>query len=297
MKLSQVNLLVPFLLHVSLQDGDVKKDSKAIVLENSPKATSTRILTNDPAINGAVVGLGVGVIGSLLVGALLDNNNNCNNRGRRDAPTASTRFLPGLLGKDKCPPRRQPNSGYQTQNGYHNQNGGYQQPNNGYQQQNNFGYQQSNVGYHQPNVGYQQPIVGYHQPNNGYQQHNNGYQQSNNGYQQHNNGYQQSNNGYQQNNNGYQQSNIGYPHHNNGYKQQNNGYQQPNGYTPIYPTSGYNNFQSSQSPPAPHNTFSGRSAPKPKLASQKVHAPKAFVGGVTAPGSRAVTKSAVNFKN
>merc|ERR1712200_70225 len=108
-------------------------------------------LTTDPAINGAVVGLGVGVIGSLLVGALLDKGNNCN-RFRRDAPSPSTRFLPGLLGKDKCPPR-------------HNQ----PYPNNGYQQYPNNGYQRPNSGYQTPNVGYQQPSnVGYNQPSNGY---------------------------------------------------------------------------------------------------------------------------------
>jgi len=289
MKLSLVNLLIPFLLDLSLQDGDVKKDSDAIVVENNPKkSTNTRIFTNDPAINGAVVGLGVGVIGSLLVGALLDNNN-CNNRGRRDAPNASTRFLPGLLGKDKCPPRRQPNSGYQTQNGYHNQNGGYQQPFNGYHQPNTNGYQQPNVGYNQPNVGYHQPNAGYQQPNSGYLQPNNGYLQPNNGYRPNNNGYQHVNNGYQPQNSGYKQQN-------NGYQQPNQAYQPQNGYTPSYPTPGYNNFQSSSNPPAPYSPFSGRSAPKPNQA-QTVHAPKSFVGGITAPGSKATTKSAVNFKN
>ena len=54
----------------------------------------TRLFTADPAINGAVVGLGVGVVGSLLLGALLEDKNNCNNRGRRDT-TGSTRSGPG----------------------------------------------------------------------------------------------------------------------------------------------------------------------------------------------------------
>ena len=42
-----------------------------MVLEVKDKKTNTRIFTTDPAINGAVAGLGVGLIGSLLVGALL----------------------------------------------------------------------------------------------------------------------------------------------------------------------------------------------------------------------------------
>ena len=42
-----------------------------MVLEAKDKKTNTRILTTDPAINGAVAGLGVGLIGWLLVGALL----------------------------------------------------------------------------------------------------------------------------------------------------------------------------------------------------------------------------------
>ena len=65
-----------------MEEGD------AVILENTPeqKTVGTKILTADPLVNGAVVGLGVGVIGSLLVGALLDGNN-CNNRGKRDAPS------------------------------------------------------------------------------------------------------------------------------------------------------------------------------------------------------------------
>ena len=75
-------------------------EAKAVVLEADSKTTAaaaggnTRLFTANPAVNGAVVGLGVGVIGSLLVGALLDNKD-CNNRGRRDTPSA--RFLHSFL--------------------------------------------------------------------------------------------------------------------------------------------------------------------------------------------------------
>merc|ERR1712200_276645 len=112
-----------------------------------------------------------GVIGSLLVGALLDKGNNCN-RFRRDAPSPSTRFLPGLLGKDKCPPR-------------HNQpypNNGYNLPNNGYNLPSN-GYNLPNNGYNLPNNGYNRPNNGYNRPNNGYSTpNNNGY--NSNGFKQ-----------------------------------------------------------------------------------------------------------------
>jgi hypothetical protein len=69
-------------------DADLPaKDNKAVT--STKTGTSTRLFTGNAAIDGAVVGLGVGVIGSLLVGKLLEEKNKCNPRGRRD--TASTR--------------------------------------------------------------------------------------------------------------------------------------------------------------------------------------------------------------
>jgi len=129
-----------------------EKDTKAATATKT--GTSTRLFTGNQAIDGAVVGLGVGVIGSLLVGKLLEEKNKCNPRGRRD--TASTRFLPGLFGGNNCPPPP------------------YQQPNIGYQQPNS-AYQQANQGY-RPSNSYQQPSNGY-RPSNSYQQPSNGYQQ------------------------------------------------------------------------------------------------------------------------
>merc|ERR1712200_269510 len=225
-------------------------------------------LTTDPAINGAVVGLGVGVIGSLLVGALLDKGNNCN-RFRRDAPSPSTRFLPGLVGKDKCPPRH--NQPYPN-HGYHKPNTGYQAyPNNGYQQYPNNGYQRPNSGYQTPNVGYQQPSnVGYNQPNNGYNLPNNGYNRPNNGYS-------------TPNNNGYNS----------------NGFKQGSAYTPALSTPPY--FQPSATPPHPNrpSTSSGSGIPLSQgyvspqgrtaaaaAASSNSRAPKLFQGGVAGPASR-----------
>jgi len=327
MRFSQVYLLTPFLIQVSLQDGDIKKEADAVVLEAKDKKTNTRILTTDPAINGAVVGLGVGVIGSLLVGALLDKGNNCN-RFRRDAPSPSTRFLPGLLGKDKCPPRH--NQPYPN-HGYHKPNTGYQSyPNNGYQQYPNNGYQRPNSGYQTPNVGYQQPSnVGYNQPSNGYNLPNNGYNQPNNGYNQQNNGYNLPSNGYNLPNNGYNLPNNGYNRPNNGYNRPNNGYSTPNNngynsngfkqgsaYTPAQSTPPY--FQPSATPPHPNRpyTSSGSGIPLSQgyvspqgrtaaaaAASSNSRAPKLFQGGVAGPASRkpaartAAASSAVNFNN
>merc|ERR1719343_865176 len=156
----------------------------------SKTGTSTRLFTGNAAVDGAVVGLGVGVIGSLLVGKLLEGKNKCGNRGKRDAP--STRFLPGILGPNNCPPPYvQPNTGYQQLNS------GYQPPNSGYRP--NSGYQQPTFGY-QPNSGYQPPNSGY-RPNSGYQQQPNiGYQPPNSGYRPNNcpPPYVQPSTGYQQ---------------------------------------------------------------------------------------------------
>jgi len=222
--------------------------------------TSTRLFTGNTAIDGAVVGLGVGVIGSLLIGKLLEEKNKCNPRGRRD--TASTRFLPDIFGGKKCPPPPH-NSGYQPNSGYQQQNSGYR-PTSGYQQPNS-GYQQPNSGYKQPNSGYQQPNSGYQQPNSGYRP-NSGYQQPNLGYQQPNSGYQQSNSGYQQPNSGYQQPNRNQP---NTFSQTN-----PHRATPAPFSSGLHSVHHQSSPvshqspqrhPAPAQTYPGivgRSLPK-----------------------------------
>jgi len=116
---------------------------------------STRFLSSgNPAIDGAVIGLGVGVIGSLLL-AKLQEKKQCKLRGRRD--TASTRFLPSITGGNNCPPPY--NSGYDHQyqppyqhNAGYNPSNGYQQPNNGYK---------GNI---QPYTEYQHPISAYQQP-------------------------------------------------------------------------------------------------------------------------------------
>merc|ERR1711874_214036 len=155
-----------------------KKDSKAVSATKTGTATATRLFTGNQAIDGAVVGLGVGVIGSLLVGKLLEDKNKCNPRGRRD--TANTRFLPGIFGGSKCPSPSYQHSGYQHPSSGYKPNSGYQQP--------NFGYQQPNFGYQQPNSGYQQPNTGYSRPNSGYQQPTGGYQQP---YRSHQSGFSQ----------------------------------------------------------------------------------------------------------
>jgi len=174
------------LFSAAISGGVEDTKAKAIIVEadeaSTPKAkaaTQTRLFTSDPTINSAIAGVGIGVVGSLLVGALLDSKNNkCNPRGRRD--TASTRFLPGLTGKQKCPPVGYPapyqHTGYPAPNtGYAQPNQGYAQPNQGYAQPNQ-GYPApySNNGYPRPNQAYQQPYAqqGYQQPipSSGYQQ-------------------------------------------------------------------------------------------------------------------------------
>ena len=83
-----------FLYKIHYTDEEADAKAEAVVIEADDPASKTaaggqtRLFTANPAVNGAVVGLGVGVLGSLLVGALLDNKNDCNNyRGRRDAPS------------------------------------------------------------------------------------------------------------------------------------------------------------------------------------------------------------------
>jgi len=185
----------------ALQLGSCHRNTKALTVtddayildvdlpdKSSQAAPSqSRFLSSgNSAVDGAVVGLGVGILGSLLLSKLQEKKR-CNQIIKRD--TASSRFLPGILSSDTCPPPYNP--GYNQ----HQQHSGYR-PNNGYQQHNTGynGYQQQNTGYQQLNTGYN----GYQQTNNGY----NGFQQPNNGY----NGYQQPNNGY----NGYLQTSSVY---------------------------------------------------------------------------------------
>merc|ERR1712128_258634 len=188
-------------------DDDVKETDDAYIVEVADKdlkeadksaksaTPQTRLLSNNAAVNGAVVGLGVEVLGALLVGKVLDKKECPPYRGRRDSQQPSTRFLPGLFGGKKCPPPpaypppgptyHHPSSGYnQPYNGYQQPTSGYNQPSSGYQQQNSgynrpsSGYQQQNSGYNRPSSGYTQPISGYKQPNIGYSKPSSNYHQS-----------------------------------------------------------------------------------------------------------------------
>lgn len=261
-----------------------------MILENDTsvekKSPDSKIFTANPAINGAVVGVGVGVLGSLLVGALLNEKKNCNPRGRRDTPSA--RFLPGLTGS-KCPPSpvyHQPNTGYHQPNtGYHHPNTGYQQPSPGYQQPFN--------GYQQPTSGYKPPVNGYTQPSAGYQQPTGVYQQPTPGYHQPSNGYTPSNNGYnrpQQLNQGYN-SNQGSV--NSGYRPVNSGYNPTASYQPTNfpPAPSYSSPHAGVPSPLPIGypaQFNARSASKPT--------PALFQAGIKS--SKQTRKSgAINFSN
>merc|ERR1712066_316486 len=170
-------LLLPFYSTQSKTKSLTETDDAYILdvdLDDKKAAanTQTRVLgTGNPLVDGAVVGIGVGVIGSLLVGSFLDHQKKqkCVYRYKRDpANPASTRFLPG-----KCPPYH---NGYQpSNNGYQPpQVNGYQPPqSNGYRPPQTNGYQSpQNNGYRPPqNNGYRPPQTsGYRPPqNNGYQ--------------------------------------------------------------------------------------------------------------------------------
>merc|ERR1712066_664818 len=168
-------LLLPFYSTQSKTKSLIETDDAYILdvdLDDKKAAanTQTRVLgTGNPLVDGAVVGIGVGVIGSLLVGSFLDHQKKqkCVYRYKRDpANPASTRFLPG-----KCPPYH---------NGYQPSNNGYQPPQvNGYQTPKSNGYRPpQNNGYRPPQTGYQPAqINGYRPPQtNGYQSpQNNGY--------------------------------------------------------------------------------------------------------------------------
>merc|ERR1719222_1113643 len=137
----------------------MRLDCNEQVDDDSP-ASSTRLITGNPALDGAVVGVGVGIIGSLLVGKLLEAKDEKLCRATRDAP--STRFLPGLFdGKKKCPPSQY--QGYQQPGNNYNQ--GYRPPSNSY---NNQGYRPPSNNYNNNN--YRPPQTSYTaQSSNNYQ--------------------------------------------------------------------------------------------------------------------------------
>jgi len=295
-------LLLPFLVALSFQENDEEVDSeaKAVVLEADSKTTAaaaggnTRLFTANPAVNGAVVGLGVGVIGSLLVGALLDNKD-CNSRGRRDTPSA--RFLPGLSGPKKCPPRynqqynngyQQPQTGYhQPQTGYHQPQTGYHQPQTGYQQPQT-GYQQPQTGYNQPQTGYQQPHTGYNRPQTGYNQPQTGYNKPQTGYNQPQTGYNRPQTGYQQPQTGYNKPQTGYQQPQTGYNRPQSGYQQPS-------STGYNRPQTGYTPAAPTPAFHPSNYPPSPSFHPGVPAAPLPIGYVS-PNGRSLKKLATGVK-
>merc|ERR1719222_1490814 len=145
----------------------MRLDCNEQVDDDSP-ASSTRLITGNPALDGAVVGVGVGIIGSLLVGKLLEAKDEKLCRTTRDAP--STRFLPGLFeGKKKCPPSpyQQPsnnyNQGYRPPSNYNN-NQSYSPPQTSYVSQPSSTYQSSSN--YRPPSNYQSS---YTPPSNNYQ--------------------------------------------------------------------------------------------------------------------------------
>merc|ERR1712126_43300 len=186
MKVTQFLVFLPLFFSYALQGGEVDTKAEAVVLENDGVAAKNspqgKLLTANPAVNGALVGVGVGVLGSLLVGSLLNEKNNCNYRGKRDTPSA--RFLSGK----KCPPPPY-NSGYRPPApGYHPPAPGYHQPAPVYHQPAPVYHQPAPV-YHQPAPVYPQPAPIYKQPSPGYNPPNPGYNPPNPGYNPPNPGY------------------------------------------------------------------------------------------------------------
>jgi len=200
MYISSFLVILPFL---SLQQRGKKltETDDAYILDvdlddnNEKNPQQTRLLsTGNQVVDGALVGVGVGVVGSLLLGKLLEKQNGCHFRYKRDG--TSTRFLP-TPSHNNCPPApfHQPNNGYQPSNvGYQQPPSGYQPVNVGYQHQPpaTVGYQPQhavNVGYqHQPpvtTVGYQPPppLTIYNPPVNTYNPPTNTYNPPINHYQ------------------------------------------------------------------------------------------------------------------
>jgi len=286
------------------------KGAKAVVVEAdytepTSKAaandkTQTRLFTSDPTLNSAIAGVGIGVVGSLIVGALLDaKKNKCNPRYRRDTPSA--RFLPGLGGK-KCPPvgypapypqSSYPQTGYQP--GYP-----HPQPVHGYPTP--YGQPVPTPAYHHPvpNHGYQQPSPVYQNPSPVYQNPSPAYHKPNTGYQ---------NTGYSQPSPVYHQPAPSYPTQTPSYRPPSNSNYRPqsSGYKPSS-NSGYNgNFSPSSYPPSPTYQNSGYNsgyrAPgrSLKVGSSTAGAassggPASFSAGIRAlPGADKKDASSVNF--
>merc|ERR1712126_507328 len=161
-------------------------DGDAVILESdsvSSSPTKTRIFKGNSALTGAAVGLGVGVVGTLLLGKLLEDKK-CKSRGRRDTP--STRFLPGIpdiLRGKKCPSTHYQDSYQSPQSSYNNNNpyksssqssyNNYQTPQSSYN--NNRPYQSSYNTYQPPQNNYQTPQSSYNSYKQPYQQSSNVY--------------------------------------------------------------------------------------------------------------------------
>jgi len=185
-------------------------DGDAVILESDSVSSSpskTRIFKGNPALTGAAVGLGVGVVGTLLLGKLLEDKK-CNSRGRRDTP--STRFLPGvpdILGGKKCPPTHYQDSYQSPQSSYNNNQpyNNYQSPQSSY---NNNRPSQSSYNNNRPS---QSSYNNYQAPQSSYNN-NRPYQSSYNTYQPPQNNYQPPQSSYNSYKQPYQQSSNVYHH-------------------------------------------------------------------------------------
>jgi len=226
MKLPHVLVILSTVFSLVALDEVEDKEAKAIVLEAEPSTKSsgaqTKLFTSDATLNSAIAGVGIGVVGSLIVGALLDaKKDKCHPRYRRDTPSA--RFLGG----GKCPPIGYhhppppvpyPNSGYPVPHASTGYNPNYAKP-----------------GYPAPNYHNSVPSSAY-RPNNGYNNnnYNNGYS-STSSYNTPRPNYSSASN-YRPSNTGYNSAAVG-----GGYQQQNFA---PSNYppSPIYnQNNGYGN--------------------------------------------------------